>query len=248
MHRCITVFIFSFLVSGVYAQQSLYLEPWKDSSRALLIDLYHGNTVNWELLATDPRVAGMIHKATDGLKTDTAYHNRRREAERRGYCFGSFHLGRPGDPIAQAETYLRTIQPWEHELMALDLEDDDSTRFMSLHNALRFIEYIHEKTGRYPLVYANHNMTRRINTVYPNHAVWRQCGLWYARFRKDIPDFPQGNWNGYTLWQFCSEINCKKGGDCLYSVPGTQHDMDINIYPGSCSDLRRQWPLLGPAR
>ena len=37
--------------------------PWMDPSVALVIDPYWMNTIDWEQLATDRRVAGIIHKA-----------------------------------------------------------------------------------------------------------------------------------------------------------------------------------------
>lgn len=73
--------------------------------------------------------------------------------------------------------------------------------------------------------------------------VFTNCKLWYARFRKDIPDFKNPIWNNYTFWQFSSEINCKKTGECLYNLPGTRYDMDVNIYNGSRAELLSQWPF-----
>lgn len=65
-----------------------------------------------------------------------------------------------------------------------------------------------------------------------------------------LPDFPQGIWSTYALWQFSSEVNCHIGqeGACAYSVPGTEHDMDINVCHGSVDEVKKTWPLIQSQR
>ena len=55
--------------------------------------------------------------------------------------------------------------------------------------------------------------------------------------RETIPDFPAGLWSSYTLWQFSSEILPQK------PLPGVKSDMDVNVYRGTVTELRRCWPL-----
>ena len=45
------------------APASEFSEPWKKSDRALVIDAYEYNSIDWEKLATDKRIAGFISKA-----------------------------------------------------------------------------------------------------------------------------------------------------------------------------------------
>lgn len=72
--------------------------------------------------------------------------------------------------------------------------------------------------------------------------------MWYARFKPTVTDFPKGTWDSYTLWQFSSEINCKPGhrDSCLYTVPGTETDMDMNVFYGTVDELRKEWPFTSP--
>ena len=69
--------------------------------------------------------------------------------------------------------------------------------------------------------------------------------LWYARFKPVVSDFPKGTWGSYTLWQFSSEINCARDNraSCLYTVPGTEYDMDVDVFNGTIEDLKRRWPF-----
>lgn len=219
-----------------------FSEPWRDKSTAIVIDPYEKNEINWDELAKDKRVVAIIHRATHGMKVDNKYIERRAEAKKRGYLWGSYHLGKPGDPIAQAEQYLKVVGDNQDDLMALDLEEI-SSNFMSLKDANIFMKHVGEKTKRLPVVYANHNVAESISKS-PNAApLLLQTPLWYARFRKSIPNFPKQGWKTYTLWQFSSEINCKLGVTCLYRAPGTKMDMDINVFYGSVASLKEKWPL-----
>jgi lysozyme len=233
---------FIFILS-LSAQVNEFSEPWKDTSRAIIIDFYSGNEVNWEEMKKDNRLVAIIHKASQGFKIDPKYKERRAIALSYGYKWGSYHLGTPGDPIEQADHYLNVVGKDPNELLALDLESDDSAKHMNIPNAIIFINRIYEKTGRYPVVYCNGNMLNLINKNKQYHTLFSQCKLWYARFRKDIPDFKNDVWQTYTLWQFSSEINCNKTSECLYNVPGTRFDMDVNIYNGSKAEFLSQWPF-----
>jgi GH25 family lysozyme M1 (1,4-beta-N-acetylmuramidase) len=220
-------------------------EPWKAQDAAIVIDPYAGNSIDWEKLATDPKVVGILHKATEGAAKDRLYAARREEAKKRGYRWGSYHLGRPGDPIQQADFYLETASPADDEVMALDVDGLDAT-FISLEDARRWLVRVREKTGRYPMVYGNDSVIRAISTKYGQDGVFSRTRLWYARFKKTISDFPKGTWPTYTFWQFSSEINCSPTdpASCLYRVPGTGYDMDIDVYNGTAADLKRNWPFV----
>ena len=231
--------------SAALAQSGEFNEPWKDERVAIVIDPFQGNEIVWDKLAGEPRVVGILHRATIGGKKDTGYAARKEEAKRRGFKWGSYHLGRPGDPIKQADFYLATAKPGDDEVMALDIESLDPAKDMSLANARRFILRIKAKTGRYPMFYANHAVTKAVSDKFGRDDVFSKTHLWYARFTARVTDFPTKTWDSYTLWQFSSEINCTPAHPerCLFRVPGTQTDMDVNVYRGTVEDLKAKWPF-----
>ena len=217
------------------------LSPWMKSNSTIVIDAYEGNSIDWNKMATDTKVAGVIHRSSIGLKVDTQYLARKKIALDRGYLWGAYHLGRPGNTIAQADLFLSLLNNEPNTLMILDLEDTGSGSFMSINEAIVFMNYVYEKTGRIPTVYANHSTTVLLNSKVKSNPLFQQSKLWYARFKANVTDFPSGVWKNYFLWQFSSEINCSTTGTCLYNVPGTKADMDINVFHGSANELAAKW-------
>src|SRR5688572_9962089 len=137
------------VVCHPYAQTNPYSAPWKDPNIAILIDLYAGNDIDWNVLKADQQLAAIIHKASQGLNSDAKYAERRKTALSLGYKWGSYHLGTNEDPIKQADHYLGIVENHSNELIALDLESNDSSKHMNIRNAALFIKRIYEKTGRY---------------------------------------------------------------------------------------------------
>jgi lysozyme len=220
--------------------------PWDAYNSAIVIDPYEGNSIDWDLLAQEKKLVGIIHRASIGMKADKQYAARRDVAKNRGYLWGSYHLGLPGNPIEQADFYLSTIGDVANEVIALDIETLDTGKSISLMDAKKFIMHVKQKTGRFPLVYANGTVAQGITASYSSDPIFSKSPLWYARFRSSIVGLiPAGVWNTYEFWQFSSEVNCKAGHevDCLYRVPGTKSDMDVNVYNGSITQLKSRWPL-----
>ena len=216
---------------------------WTRTDTSILIDCYQGSSINWDKLSTDKRVAGVIHRATIGLRADTLFASRRDIANRKGLLWGAYHLGKSGDPLTQAEFFLKTLGDSKNVLMILDLENTSDGSMMNVANAKLFMAYIYQQTGRVPVVYANHSVTKALNTAVKNDPNFKSSRLWYARYLSAIPDFPKGNWNTYFLWQFSSYLNCSKTGSCLYNVPGTDRYIDVNVFYGSREALQYQWTL-----
>jgi lysozyme len=221
---------------------SEFESPWKDPRVPLIIDPYHANSIDWDRLATVPRVVAIIHKATIGTsRLDPAYVRRREEARRRGYLWGSYHWGVTGNPEKQADFYLDTVRPAADELIALDLEDARSRTLMDVDEAIRFVQQVKTRSGRYPVLYTNHASAKLISERF-KHSVFQNTPLWYARFKAHVKDFPRGVWPTYTMWQFSSEILPQ------LQLAGTRRDMDINVFNGTTEQLRTAWPLTRVAR
>lgn len=225
------------------ADKTEFNQAWNDLEKPIIIDAYGPNPIDWDKIALDKRLKGIIHKCSQGLVKDEGYQSREQKAKSNNYLWGAYHLGTNDDPVAQADFFLSQITDIDNTLIALDLEETANPKFMNLENAEKFIQHIKLTTGRYPVLYCNNNVLKEINSKYGTNSVFAKCPLWYARFRKDIPNFEQSTWETYTLWQFSSEINCSKTGKCLYNIPGCEFDMDINVFNGSIQELEILWPI-----
>jgi len=240
--------------TSIFAQEiGEFKQPWLDKDKPIVIDAFHKNAIDWGEMKTDLRVVGIIHKATEGTEiSDPKYLSRRLLAKRLGYKWGSYHLLRKGNTIAQAEHYLKAIgYKTSDEIMALDVECTTNSLCnvpkykVSKSEIKTFLKYIKKKTGRYPIFYGNQSVVKDLSKNKSGDKLLRNIPLWYARFKENVTDFPKGIWKSYTFWQFSSEINCKPKEECLYRVPGTDYDMDVNVYNGSIQEMKRDWGRIG---
>lgn len=248
------------------AQASDFAAPW-DDGRALVVDAYEYNSIDWGALASDKRVVGFIAKASDGLPPpyscsgdDTAvrlckalwkrhavarelFQTRKVVARALGLKWGAYHLARSGNPIEQADNFVDFADPGPDDLLALDIEDNDPAKWMSLEDAETFVRQLHRRVGRFPLLYTNETTARHIAENRSRYRLLSRLPLWYARYKPDIGGhFPKGNWNSYALWQFSAQANCGRLR-CPYRVAGTPLDIDVNVAAMSGEELRAAWPF-----
>ena len=251
------------------AAASDFSEPWKRSDRALVIDAYEYNSIDWRKLALDERIVGFINKGSDGLSPPyecsgsenevrlckalwkrhavarELFHTRKAVAKSIGLKWGAYHLARPGNPIDQANNFIDFAEPEADDLIALDIEENDPDKWMSLEDAEIFVMHIHRRLGRFPILYTNGVTAAHIAANTDRYRLLSRLPLWYARYKPEIGlHFPKGNWKTYTLWQFSAGANCDARA-CPYRVPGTSNDIDVNVASMSADELRAQWPFGG---
>lgn len=255
------------LFGGAIAYASDFSEPWKRADRALIIDAYEYNPINWQKLVGDKRIAGFINKGSDGLSPPykcsgneseirlckalwkrhavarELFHTRRTVAKALGLKWGAYHLARPGNPIDQANNFIDFAEPAPDDLIALDIEDNDPSKWMSLEDAETFARHIYTRLGRWPVLYTNGSTALYIAENRKRYTVLSRLPLWYARYKPEIGlHFPKGHWNTYALWQFSASANCD-AKSCPYRPPGTPLDIDVNVASMSVEELRAQWPF-----
>ncbi len=249
------------------AKASEFFRPWSDQRRALILDGYEFNTFDLTEIATNERIAAFIHKGSDGVSPPwkcagaesikalctekwrryavarELFHTRRALAKALGLKWGAYHLGRPGDPLEQARHFLDYAEPADDELVVIDIEEDDPEKWMSLSDAEIFASYIHERLGRWPMLYTNGTTSKHIADNRDRYPILSTLPLWYARYKPEIHGhFPKGNWDSYAIWQFGSQHNCNDKS-CLYRVKGAGNDIDVNVVDMSVEELRAAWPF-----
>ncbi len=261
---CILLFSLTFEVRA-----SDFNHAWRNKQKALVIDAYEKNPIDWNKMVKDKRIRGFIGKSSDGLASPYAcggnttkrhlckktfqnyfmkqqlYHTRKALAKALGLKWGAYHLGRPGNPIQQANHFINFTKPEKDDLLALDIEHDDPKKWISFKDAEIFAKQVYKRIGRYPVLYTNHDTAKRIAARRDEFPLLSRMQLWYARFKGDIRgSFPMGNWEKYTLWQFSAHPNCNKRR-CLYRVPGTESNIDVNVSTLSIAEFDKAWPFDG---
>jgi hypothetical protein len=192
------------------AAASDFSEPWKNPDRALVVDAYEYNSIDWAALAGDKRIVAFINKASDGLPppyscsgddtqvrlckalwkrhavTRELFQTRRTVAKALGLKWGAYHLARPGNPIEQADNFIDFADPAPDDLLALDIEDNDPAQWMSLEDAEEFVRQVHRRVGRFPLLYTNDSTARHIADNRGRYRLLSRLPLWYARYKPEI--------------------------------------------------------------
>lgn len=187
------------IVLGTTAKASDFSEPWKSADRALVIDAYEYNSIDWAQLATDKRIVAFINKASDGMpppyfcfggETDVKlckalwkrhavtrelFQTRRVVAKALGMKWGAYHLARPGNPVEQANNFLDFADPAPDDLMALDIEGIDPSQWMSLDDAEEFARQVHRRIGRFPVLYTNGKTAQYIADNRYKYRLLRGC-------------------------------------------------------------------------
>ncbi|MEM7067878.1 MAG: GH25 family lysozyme [Pseudomonadota bacterium] len=262
---------FAVILCAIWVQSASsgdFVRPWKEQDEALVLDAYERNAINWSEVVTDKKIRAFIGKSSDGLPPPykckqsseakktlcrktfqnywlkrELYQTRKTAAKNMGLKWGAYHLGRPGNPIEQANHFLKFADPQPDELIALDIEHDDPEKWISFADAEIFARHIKERLGRYPVLYTNHDTAKRIARQRNKYPLLSRLSLWYARYKEDIRGvFPLGNWERYALWQFSSHLNCNKR-KCLYRVKGTRTDIDVNATGLTIAQFEKQWPF-----
>lgn len=267
----LTVLLLMAFMKSAYAEPNskLFNTPWKNKQQAIVIDAYERNHIDWETLVKNKQIRAFIGKASDGMPSPYScpgnstekmickksfqnyfmkqqlYHTRRTLAKNLGLKWGAYHLSRPGNPVAQANHFLNFAKPTPDDLIALDIEHDDPSKWISFEDAEIFAKHIYTRIGRYPVLYTNHDTAKKIAARRAEFPILSRLPLWYARYRSNIRGvFPMGNWENYNLWQFSAGINCNKRR-CLYRVAGAPNNIDVNVSNFTIAEFEKAWPFDG---
>jgi len=191
----------------------------------------------------------VIHEATyPASDYDPKYGFRQSEAARAGLLWGAYHFGNNTDGRRQADHYLDFIAARPHPsgvLLVLDAEQN--THYpggsMSVEQAVRFIERVHDRTGIYPGLYSNENWIR---TVFNNsridasarHTLCKSW-LWIANYHKQPAS--TAPWSRWSLWQYTGDGVCGLPRSSYPTSLGGARRIERTIFSGDNASLRRFW-------
>jgi len=198
---------------------------------------------------------GVIHEATYPVECDAKYGYRQSEAMRAGVLWGAYHFGNGTDGRRQADRYLdfvasRWLQghnPGQPSGVLLVLDAEQNTHYpggsMTVPEAVRFIERVHDRTGLYPGLYSNENWIRRVFNNPGLDSASRQalcnCWLWIANYHN--PPSSTAPWARWALWQYTGDGVCGLPRGSYPTSFANLHRIERTIFSGDNSSLRRFW-------
>ena len=153
----------------------------------------------------------VICKATQGTTfVDPSCDRHYQLAKRLGLKLGVYHYASGGDPIAEADFFVRNIQGYIGEaLLVLDWEKNQNGRYHEHASwCLKFLNRVYEKTSVRPLIYMSASVLKVADWT---PVVRGNYGLWIAgwpdnRDSWNIPDFifSYSPWPFWAIWQYTS--------------------------------------------
>lgn len=135
--------------------------------------------------------------------SDNTYQTNRDGARNAGVLFGSYHFADGGDPIAEADWFVKNVGEMRNgELLVLDWEINHAT---AVDWCFRFLERVKEKTGVKPLLYTNE---ARVKSLDWKKVVNGDYGLWVAKYGANNGQMNAepaiGQWPFLAMWQYTS--------------------------------------------
>lgn len=146
----------------------------------------------------NPLIAIKMSGGDAGLYYDTKASLNYANAIKAGKAVIGYHFAGGGDPIAEADFFIRAMSPLaEGDILALDWEVHPAGKD-PVQWCLSFVNHIHDKTGVWPLIYMNTSTC----TSHDWSPVLKNCGLWIADYRfNPSQTVPCGH--PYIIHQYC---------------------------------------------
>lgn len=187
------------------------------------IDLSHWNEVVDLSKTKSAGYKGVIHKCTQGTgNKDSNYIMNKQRVRDLNLCFGAYHFADAGDPIKEADWFLKNVGEMKKNILVLDYET--YARVDAADWCLRFLDRLHHKgiSKDRLLLYTYHGLLNKYKFTQVARAGYK---LWVARYglQEQEPNVKYkpstGGFTKYWAWQYCS----------IGNVPGINKRVDLNI-------------------
>jgi len=222
-----------------------------------VVDVHHADHGYDLEVARAGGIAALWHKATEGTSfKDPAFARGMDAAHDAGLLRGAYHFASgTTDAVDQAREFLRIVGMVRGDcdiLLCLDLEGGlDKPTTMGTAEAARFVEYVRDASGRWPVLYAGASKLRERARRWPaDTARLARCPLWLAQYgerprRERIPEvFPGGGWQ---LWQYTNGREGPEDTEAFpRTVPGFERPaQDRSAFGGTPEELAVWWRTCG---
>jgi lysozyme len=163
-------------------------------------------------------------KASEGITyTNPLFSNDWANSKLHNIYRGAYHFFHPhDDPTLQAKHFLSIVgQLGPGDLPpVLDWEVHELTPTLEIQNAIIWLQFVQQATGKTPIIYSNPAYISELG-----NPMLSQYPLWLADYTTN-PTVPQP-WANYTFWQYTDSGN----------IPGIVSPCDLNIGYGDLNWL-----------
>lgn len=182
-----------------------------DYLQAIDVSRWQG-VIDWPSVPSNIPIAIIKVSGGDaGLYFDSQATNNYNGATAAGKAVGLYHFAGGGDPVAEAEFFVKGCSPLaENDVYALDWEIQHAD---PVGWCLAFVNRVHELTGAWPLIYMNGSTLN----AYDWSPVRANCGTWVAWYGRD-PEATLPVSGVYVMHQYSSSG----------SVPGIAGAVDMD--------------------
>jgi len=203
------------------------------------VDLSHHNPSVDLAAARDAGLAGLMHKATQGVSfVDPAYAERASQARSLGLMFGAYHFCTAEPVDRQLDLFLGTLTASGRDgvLPCIDWEPNPlaSQGTMTQDQLVALIAGFHERTGVYPVLYGGYWMLGALSAGHPLGDIGR-CPLWQAFYSSDF-GWLSDIWERWTFLQYTDGTR----GPGPHEMPGLG-PVDRDTFNGSLEEARTFW-------
>lgn len=160
---------------------------------------------------------GQIARCSKGYDLDSKCSDFLVGADRQNMLLGAYHYLQPyGSAEAQADLFVNRLKSIKrsrgikaNKIVLVADVDQKAT----IPHVIRFVERIHYRTGKWPMIYIENGeliRSRLRNATSAQKRILRKCPYWLALYSDTYPGIgtPQalikatGVWSSWTLWQY----------------------------------------------
>lgn len=191
--------------------------------KAIDVSQWQGD-INWGAVNTDIALIKMSG-GDAGLYYDSKASYNYAQAKSHGKAVGMYHFAGGGDPIAEADYFIKACSPLEaNDVLILDWETRHATPVAW---CATFIQRVIDRTKVIPIIYMN---TSTENAYDWTPVINKNVGLWVADYRfTPSQNVPVTHWKSYIMHQYTS------GG----SVPGVAGRVDLDEWFGTVDAFKK---------
>jgi len=207
------------------------------------MDIYHGDSITWGDLS--PHIQFVYCKCSQGATyKDPMFTGNVNSAKGKGLIVGAYHFITFADSAqVQADNFLAggfdfsapgSLPPAldvEWQVGSDDAETNDLNQFITdnkdacVQIIADWLDIVATQTGRTPVIYTAKGF---MNEYFSGVTEFSNNPLWIPAYQQQQPGLPAG-WTSYAIWQYSDNA----------TIPGTDGGLDLDIFNGSASDLKK---------